>query len=53
MENHNKNHCFVAKLLRNPEKAIASSLGINFNSLINNWSDFYNANINEEFYRKK
>ena len=41
----------LTKLLRNPEKAIASSLGINFNSLINNWSDFYNANINEEFNR--
>ncbi len=41
----------LTKLLRNPEKAIASSLGINFNSLINNWSDFYNTNINEEFNR--
>ena len=35
----------LTKLLRNPEKAIASSLGINFNNLINNWSNFYNSNI--------
>ena len=36
----------LTKLLRNPEKAISSSLGINFNDLINNWSNFYSSNIN-------
>ena len=36
----------LTKLLRNPEKAISSSLGINFNNLINNWSDFYSSSIN-------
>ena len=37
----------LTKLLRNPEKAISSSLGINFNNLINNWSDFYSSSIND------
>ncbi len=41
----------LTKLLRNPEKAIASSLGINFNNLINNWSDFYNSSITQDFNR--
>ena len=41
----------LTKLLRNPEKAIASSLGINFNNLINNWSNFYNSNIIQDFNR--
>ena len=36
----------LTKLLRNPEKAISSSLGINFNNLITNWSNFYSSNIN-------
>ena len=36
----------LTKLLRNPEKAISSSLGINFNDLIANWSNFYSSNIN-------
>ncbi|MEL0008416.1 MAG: hypothetical protein VW741_00950 [Flammeovirgaceae bacterium] len=36
----------LTKLLRNPEKAISSSLGINFNNLIDNWSNFYLSNIN-------
>ena len=36
----------LTKLLRNPEKAISSSLGISFNDLITNWSNFYSSNIN-------
>ena len=39
----------LTKIIRNPEKAIASSLGLPFNDFINNWSNFYSNKIVEGF----
>ena len=39
----------LTKIIRNPEKAIASSLGLPFNDFINNWSNFYSNKIIEGF----
>ena len=39
----------LTKIIKNPEKAISSSLGIRFNDFINNWSKFYNQKINQNF----
>ena len=39
----------LTKIIRNPEKAIASSLGLSFDNFINNWSNFYSNKIREDF----
>ena len=42
----------LAKIIRNPEKAISSSLGLNFDELIINWSDYYYDKIKNNFIRE-
>ena len=39
----------LTKIIRNPEKAIASSLGLSFNNFINNWSNFYSNKIKGDY----
>ena len=41
----------LTKIIRSPEKAISSSLGISFNAFIENWSNFYNKNIFNNYLR--
>ena len=42
----------LAKIIRNPEKAISSSLGLSFDELIMNWSDYYYDKIKNNFIRE-
>ena len=42
----------LAKIIRNPEKAISSSLGLSFDELIINWSDYYYDKIKNNFIRE-
>ena len=41
----------LTKIIRNPEKAISSSLGINYNNFIQNWSNYYYSNISNKYIR--
>ena len=41
----------LTKIIRNPEKAISSSLGINYNNFIQNWSNYYYSNISNRYSR--
>ena len=41
----------LTKIIRSPEKAISSSLGISFNTFIENWSNFYNKSIFNNYLR--
>ena len=43
----------LTKIIRNPEKAISSSLGINYNNFIQNWSNYYYSNISNRYSRGK
>ncbi len=43
----------LAKIIRNPERAISSSLGINFENFINEWSEYYSQRISSNFEREK
>lgn len=43
----------LTKIIRNPEKAISSSLGVNFNSFIENWSNYYYSNITNKYKRQE
>ena len=41
----------LTKIIRNPEKAISSSLGINYNNFIQNWSNYYYSSISNKYIR--
>ena len=41
----------LTKIIRNPEKAISSSLGINYNNFIQNWSNYYYSSISSRYSR--
>ncbi len=41
----------LTKIIRNPEKAISSSLGINYNNFIQNWSNYYYSSISNRYSR--
>lgn len=41
----------LAKIIRNPERAISSSLGISFENFINEWSKYYFHRISSNFNR--
>ena len=41
----------LAKIIRNPERAISSSLGISFENFINEWSEYYFQRISSNFNR--
>ena len=39
----------LSKIIRNPERAISSALGISFEEFIIDWSDYYSNSINNSF----
>ena len=41
----------LTKIIRNPEKAISSSLGINYNNFIQDWSNYYYSSISNRYSR--
>lgn len=52
-ENTISNIINLAKIIRNPERAISSSLGISFENFINEWSEYYSQRISSNFVREK
>ena len=43
----------LSKIIRNPERAISSALGISFEDFIINWANYYSESINNRFKNLK
>lgn len=43
----------LSKIIRNPERAISSALGISFEEFIIDWSEYYSYSINDRFKKSE